>query len=54
MLPQHMELSQASFEKYIVKLTADANKDKDKRILFFLFGASHGFINKGFQTLITN
>jgi len=34
-----MELNQANFNNYPVKLTADANKDKDKRILFFVFEA---------------
>lgn len=54
MLPQHMELCQSNFDKYIVKLKSDATKNDDNRILFFVFGASHGLMKKGFQTLITN
>ncbi len=38
-----MDLSQADFEKYIVELKSYANKNQDKRILFYVFGSSHGF-----------
>ncbi len=54
MLPQHRELSQVKFEEYLVELKSYAHKNQDKRILFFVFGASHGFKKEGFQTIITN
>jgi hypothetical protein len=46
MLPQRMKLSQSDLEKYLIKLKSDAKKDEDKLILFFVSGASHGFIKE--------
>ena len=54
MLPQHFELSDANFENYLNKIKEDAKKNSDKRILFIVFGASHGFMEDGFQVLATN
>lgn len=35
-------------------LKAEADKDKENKILLILLGAGHGFQKKGFQTLATN
>ena len=48
MLPKREELSQENFSKYLNKIKEDAKSNSEKRILFIVFGATHGFMEQGF------
>ena len=54
MRPKQSEISKASFSKYINELEEHAKEHADKKILIITFGASHGFLTEGFQTLTAN
>ena len=54
MLPTCMEPNSQSFKTYLEEQTKYAKENQDKQILLLIFGASHGYVKDGYQTLCMN